>query len=220
METVLTTLLAQPSWAVYAVVGLVVLCETALVVGAVVPGETVAIAGGVSAALGQTDLATMVLLVAAAAVAGDAVGWRVGRSLGPRLLEHRWLDRHRRRVEQTRSSLAERGAPAVVVGRWTAFVRSVVPALAGSAGMPYRRFLAWDLVGAVSWAVVSVGVGAMAGESWARVEEWLGAWSVGMVAVVLVAVGVVVVARNARARTGHGTVATGRRRTVRAETTG
>jgi membrane-associated protein len=216
---VLTALLAQPSWAVYAVVGLVVLCETALVVGAVVPGETVAVAGGVSAALGQTDLAVMVLLVAAAALAGDAVGWRVGRSLGPRLLEHRWLDRHRHRVEQTQTSLVERGAPAVVVGRWTAFVRSVVPALAGSSGMPYRRFLPWDLVGAVSWAVVSVGAGAMAGESWARIEAWLGAWSLGMLAVVLTAVGAVILARHVRARTGRGASVGGRGDTVTTGTT-
>src|SRR6185295_18349027 len=70
----------------------------------VLPGETEAILGGVAASFGRVPLWTVLLVVVAAAIVGDSVGYEVGKKLGPRALEHRWLVKHRDRLEDARAS--------------------------------------------------------------------------------------------------------------------
>jgi membrane-associated protein len=191
VTSVLQQVLGEPAWLVYLVVGLVVLVEDALFVGFVVPGETAAVLGGVTVALGHTTLPAMLLVVVGGAVLGDSIGYEVGRHLGPRLLDHRALDRRRRRVEQARELLRRRGVVTVVVARWTAFLRAVVPALAGAAHMPYRRFLPANLASGALWGTVVVVAGLVAGRSYQQVERWLGAGSAAVVAAVVVVVALV-----------------------------
>jgi membrane-associated protein len=185
----LETLLDQDPWIILTVAGLVVFCECALLVGMVMPGETVAVLAGAAAALGRTSLVTVLLVVLAAAIIGDNVGYAVGRRVGPRL--HRRVSNpgRRKRLAGAEARLRLRGGPAVFIGRWTPFVRSVMPSLAGISGMPYGKFLAWDLLGAGSWAVGSVLAGYAAGKSYEQVVTWFG--TVGAVLLSAVAVGVV-----------------------------
>ena len=187
MTSVLEHVLGQPAWVVYVVVGLLVLAEDALFVGFVLPGETAAILGGVTVALGHTTLGAMVLVVVAGAVIGDSIGYEVGRHLGPRLLESRPLRARRHRVEQAQEQLRRRGVVTVVLARWTAFLRAVVPALAGAARMPYRRFLPANLISGALWGTVIVVAGMIAGQSYRKVEEWLGAGSAAVVALAVIA---------------------------------
>jgi membrane-associated protein len=95
-------------------------------------------------------LAGVILVVVVAAIVGDTVGYAVGRYAGPRVLELHILQRRRKRLDDARDFLARRGGVAVFLGRWVAFLRAVLPALAGSARMPYPRFLAWNAAGAWS----------------------------------------------------------------------
>jgi membrane-associated protein len=120
-----------------------------------VPGETVALLAGAAAKLGHVSLAG-VLIVVVAAIVGDTVGYEIGRHLGPRMLQWRVLARHRRRLADAQDFLARRGGGAAFLGRWTAFFRAVMPALAGTARMPYPKFLAWNA--AVVLAIVIVAV--------------------------------------------------------------
>jgi membrane-associated protein len=191
VSSVLEQILGQPAWLVYLVVGAVVLVEDALFVGFVVPGETAAILGGVTVALGRTDLAPMLLVVIGAAVVGDSIGYEVGHHLGPRLKENRLMRRHRTRVDQAEVLLRRRGVVTVFVGRWTAFLRAVVPALAGAARMPYRRFLPANVASGALWGTVVVVSGMLAGHSYRKVEQWLGTGSA-VVITVLVLVGLAV----------------------------
>jgi membrane protein DedA with SNARE-associated domain len=189
MSTLLERLLEVPTWIVLVVVGLVVFAEDALFVGFVLPGETAAIIGGVAARLGHVPLTGVLVTVAVAAVVGDTVGYEIGRHFGSRVLELKVLDKRRRRLDQAQEMLARRGGPAVFLGRWVAFFRAVMPALAGTARMRYPTFLAYNAAGGIAWAAVVVGVGYLAGESYARVEKLVGRGSaLVVVAVVLVAV--------------------------------
>lgn len=188
MSDLLTRVLNEPAWLVYLVVGLVVFAEDAFFAGFVVPGETAAILGGVSAGLGHTRLVWMFLVVCAAAIVGDSVGYEVGRTLGSRLFGHRSLARHARRVDAAHEFLRRRGGPAVFLGRWTAFFRAMLPALAGSARMPYAVFLRWNALGGIAWGVVVVLAGHMAGLGYRRVEHYLGTGAAVTVAVLLVIV--------------------------------
>lgn len=174
MDTLLALLLSQPAWVVYAVVGLVILLEGAVPAGMLLPGEATALLGGATVALGRSDLVPMVLVVVAAATLGDGIGFRVGVVTGTRVLQSRLLRSRRERIARLQDGLATRGAVALVAARWTAFVRTIVPALAGASGMPYRRFAPWNALGALTWGTTSVVLGALAGRSYAEVQTWLG----------------------------------------------
>ena len=188
MTGLLDQLLAAGPWVVLAVVGLVVFVEDALFVGFVIPGETAAILGGVAAQLGHVPLAAVIVTVVLAAVLGDSVGYEVGRHFGPRILQLRVLDKRRARLDDAQDFLARRGGMAVLLGRWVAFFRAVMPALAGAARMPYRTFLTFNAIGGILWGVVVVTAGYLAGSSYAQVEKAIGRDGA------LIAVGVVLLA--------------------------
>jgi membrane-associated protein len=158
----------------YVLVGAVVFVEDALFVGFVVPGETAAVLGGVAASLGGASLPVMMATVVAAAVVGDSVGYEVGRQLGPRLVESRMLRGRRERLDRARDFLARRGGTAVFLARFVAFFRAVMPALAGTAGMRYVKFLAYNAAGGIAWGVGVVLLGYLAGNSYAAIEHTVG----------------------------------------------
>jgi membrane protein DedA with SNARE-associated domain len=184
-------LLNAPGWVVLSLVGATVFAEDALFVGFVIPGETAAVLGGVAASRGHVALPAVLAVVLLAAVVGDTVGYEVGRHLGTRILRWEALERRRHRIDAARDFLSRRGGTAVFLGRWTAFFRAVMPALAGTARMPYRRFLVFNVAGGVTWGVTVVLVGYLAGASYVRIEKLLGRGAALVVAAVVVA-GVVV----------------------------
>ena len=184
-------LLGLHGFAVYGLVGLVVFAEDALFVGFVIPGETAAVLGGVAASVGHVSLPAMIAVVVGAAILGDTVGYEVGRHLGPRLLRTRLLARRGARIDAAREQLARRGGTAVFLGRFVAFLRATMPALAGTAGMPYPRFVAFNSAGGLIWGAAVVLVGYLAGNSYATVEKTFGrAVALIVLALALVAVGI------------------------------
>ena len=174
MTAFLDQVLGAAPWAVLLVVGLVVFAEDALFVGFVLPGETAAILGGVAAHRGHVAFVAVLAVVVVAAIVGDSVGYEVGRLIGPRVLASRLLERRRERIVQAQDFLARRGGWAVLLGRWVAFFRAVMPALAGVARMPYRTFLPFNAAGGIVWGAVVVTAGYLAGASYAAVEKALG----------------------------------------------
>jgi len=171
---ILDQILGAPAWLVLGIVGLIVFAEDALFLGFVIPGETAAILGGVAANRGHVPLAAVIAVVIVAAVAGDSVGYEVGKHAGPRILTWPILDRHRPRLQDAQDFLVRRGGTAVLLGRWVAFFRAVMPALAGTARMPYLKFLAFNAAGGILWGGAVVVAGYLAGASYAQVEKTVG----------------------------------------------
>ena len=186
MSGLVDRLLGTPGWAVLLIVGLIVFAEDALFVGFVLPGETVAVLGGVAAKFGHVSLMHVVGVVIGAAIIGDTVGYEVGRLVGPRIIAHRYLEPRRDRLESAQQFLVRRGGTAVFLGRWVAFFRAVMPALAGSARMPYRKFLFFNAAGGIVWGAVVVALGYAAGASYKSIEGYLGQGSAVLVAAVVV----------------------------------
>lgn len=140
---------------VYLVVFGFVFVESGLLIGFLLPGDSLLFAAGLVSATDGSGVSLTVLVVGVlvAAVAGDSVGYAIGARLGRPWLERRAardrLDaRHLRRAEAFYQRF---GWFAVVAARWIPWVRTFTPILAGAARMPYRRFLPANVVGAVVW---------------------------------------------------------------------
>lgn len=159
----------------YLVVAVLAALEASAFVGLFVPGELALLIGGYIAYEGRAELVPMMLAGVAGAIVGDSVGYEIGRRLGgsvrrsrlgQKVGEQRWT-----RAEQY---LVSKGGRAVFFGRFIGVLRALVPALAGVSRMPYRRFLFWNVLGAVVWAPAIVGLGYVAGGSYRRVEHYAG----------------------------------------------
>ena len=158
----------------YIVVFCLVFAEDALFVGFVIPGETAAVLGGVVASRGQVQLWLMIVLVVMAAITGDSTGYEVGKHFGPRLLKLKIFNRHRDQLDKAQDFLRRRGGSAVFLGRFTAFFRAVMPALAGTSRMPYGKFLAYNAAGGIVWGIGFVLLGFLAGNSYEAVAKAAG----------------------------------------------
>ncbi|MGI9158105.1 MAG: DedA family protein [Marmoricola sp.] len=191
----------SPFWLLL-VAGLLVFAEDAVFIGFLIPGETAAVLAGVATVIGRVPLSMAILTVVAAAIIGDSVGYEVGRSFfGPKLLRGKLLSRQRGRIAKAESFLRRRGGLAVFLGRFTAFLRAMMPALAGASRMRYRTFLLWNATGGIVWGTGFVVLGHVAGRSYHAVEKQVGhGVAIGLVVVV---VGLVVVWRRSSERDEH-----------------
>lgn len=158
----------------FTIVGCLVFAEDAVFIGFVFPGETAAVLGGVVASRGEVPLWGMVAVVVLAAVAGDTVGYELGKHLGPRLLDSGVMKNRRAALAKAQEFLRRRGGSAVFLGRFVAFFRAVMPALAGTSRMHYPRFLAFNAAGGLVWGAGFVLLGFFAGNSYEAVAKAAG----------------------------------------------
>ncbi|HEX9087242.1 MAG TPA: DedA family protein [Arthrobacter sp.] len=156
------------------IVGVLVFAEDALFVGFIIPGETAAVLGGVVASRGNVPVWAMMLLVVLAAITGDTVGYAIGKHLGPRFLSLKVMNRRRAKLQRAQDFLRRRGGLAVFLGRFVAFFRAVMPALAGTSRMHYPTFLAFNVAGGLVWGAGCVLLGFLAGNSYKAAVEAVG----------------------------------------------
>jgi len=182
----------------YALVGGLALGEAALFVGFVLPGETAVLLGGVLANQHRVSLVGMAAVAVLAAIVGDNVGYEVGRRFGTRLLQTRIFANRQAGLDRGRRILREKGGRAVFLARFTAFLRAVMPGLAGTARMPYLRFLLFNAAGGLIWAVGFTVLGYLAGAGYRRVEKISGWASGALLGVIVLAVVVLAIRRHRR----------------------
>jgi membrane protein DedA with SNARE-associated domain len=160
--------------------------------GVPVPEETVLIAGGFLAAHGLLDLEWVYAVAIASAVVGDCCGFAVGRTGGQHLLE-RLAGRFefvRNRIERLRTFFDQHGSKAVFMARFIAGARFLAGPMAGAAGMPFLRFLGWNIMGAMIWCSLMVTIGYLVGdEIWRAIGlvHWSARWIAGGAVLILVA---------------------------------
>jgi membrane protein DedA with SNARE-associated domain/membrane-associated phospholipid phosphatase len=138
----------------YVAVGVMAYLETGAFIGLVAPGETVVMAGGVVAGQGEIQLTPLIGLVWICAILGDTTSFYIGRRLG-----RGFLERHGPRVKITGERLKRvddyferHGGKTILIGRFIGLVRALAPFIAGSSGMPFRRFIPYSIVGTGLWA--------------------------------------------------------------------
>lgn len=141
-------------------------CETSLFVGLIVPGDSVVLFTA-TAGRGPGDWVLLVLAVVAGSLAGETVGFVIGRFFGPRLrvsrIGRRVGERHMLRAERW---LDRRGGIAILLSRFLPVMHALIPVTVGASDYPYRRFIAWTAPACVAWAAIYVSVGQAAGSSY------------------------------------------------------
>jgi membrane-associated protein len=155
VDSLLRPLLDAPPVVVYLVCALVITAKTALLPGIVLPTLSTLLLMGFLAERGTLHLGLAWVVAVAAAVLGDQLAYLEGRRWGPRLSRRVG----RKRWERAETAVARYGVPAVIAGRCLAGLRTLVPRVAGSAAMPYRRFAAGSVAAAVLWASAELLVG-------------------------------------------------------------
>ena len=186
----LQPLLSLHGWPAYALVGLLVFAEAAVMLGFVFPGETAAILGGVLASKGGVNLEGILVVVVVCAIVGDSVGYAVGERWGRQLLQLGPLKKRQKGIDTALDQLSRRGPLAVFVGRFSAFLRAVIPGLAGLSSMHYRTFLWANAAGGLCWGVLYVLLGYFVGQSVEKVSGYASDVILGLILVAIVVLAV------------------------------
>jgi membrane protein DedA with SNARE-associated domain len=172
-----------------ALAGLAMVLETSILIGLVVPGDTIVLV----AAIGVTSWVQGIMLgvaVVAGALIGESLGFWLGRWAGPHIRTS-WLGRRIGEKNWVRSEryLLRRGGIAIFLSRFLPVLHSLVPLTVGMSGYAYRRFLAWTLPACVLWASIYVSLAAGAAGGYKELSQrvhYAGYVFVGIIVVVLV----------------------------------
>jgi membrane protein DedA with SNARE-associated domain len=163
--------------------------EAAAFVGFVLPGETSLLIGGVLAHSGVWNVWLFLGCAIIAAIAGDSVGYEIGKHLGPRIKENafgRFVGEKRWKLAQAIFDRYHGGA--IFFGRAQALLRALVPALAGMNKVPYRTFIKWNAAGGIVFSTIVVLLGYEFANSLATLEKYLRYWAILFLALVVVIV--------------------------------
>jgi len=178
-----------PPWLVLLVAFALPAAEASIFAGVIFPGEIAIVIAGVLAHDHKLPLWLVIVVGTAGAVLGDSVGYEVGARYGDRLLAK--LPRRLvkpEHLESGRALLRRRGGWAVLIGRFAAALRALVPGLAGNSRLPYRTFLPFNIVGGLAWVTMSALIGYVAGASYQAAEHRLSLVSGGLLALIVVAI--------------------------------
>ncbi|WP_422882666.1 DedA family protein [Pantoea agglomerans] len=153
----LAELVAQYGIWIYAILFLILFCETGLVVTPFLPGDSLLFVAGALAALPGNDLNVhvMVALLVVAAVLGDAVNYTIGRLFGERLFSNPNSKIFRRsHLDKTHAFYARHGGKTIILARFVPIVRTFAPFVAGMGHMSYRHFALFNVTGALLWVLL------------------------------------------------------------------
>lgn len=150
----LAMLVAEYGAWVYAILFLIVFCETGLVVTPFLPGDSLLFVAGAIAAAGGMHIGLLIVLLIIAAVLGDAVNYAVGAWCGPRVFK--WENSrffNRTAFDRTHAFYEKHGGKTIIIARFMPLIRTFAPFVAGVAQMSYPRFAMFNITGAIIWVV-------------------------------------------------------------------
>ncbi len=147
----------------YAILVLIIFCETGLVVLPLLPGDSLLFAAGTFAALGDLNPWLLNGLLVIAAIVGDTVNYWIGKAVGPRAFSGNVRFLKRDYLERTQRFYDRHGGKTIILARFVPIVRTFAPFVAGVGTMNYPRFLLYNVVGAVVWVTLFVWLGYLFG---------------------------------------------------------
>ena len=186
LDQTVATFAAQYGEWLYALLFLVIFAETGLVVCPFLPGDSILFIAGTVVAVADLNVHVLAIVLIAAAVLGDSVNYAVGHYIGPKAFhrpDSRWF--RQEYLRRTQTFYDKYGGVTIIIGRFVPIIRTFAPFLAGVAGMSYRRFLSYNVVGGCLWIGLLVYAGYLFGNiPW--VKDNLSLIVVGIVVVSLI----------------------------------
>jgi membrane-associated protein len=162
-QTVASLATQYGAW-LYAILFVVIFAETGLVVCPFLPGDSILFIAGTVVAAAGLDVHVLAVVLIVAAVLGDSVNYGVGHYIGPKAFhrrDSRWF--RQEYLRRTQAFYERYGAVTIIIGRFVPIIRTFAPFLAGVAGLSYRRFLSYNVIGGCLWIGLLVYAGYLFG---------------------------------------------------------
>ncbi len=161
-------------WGGYTALVAIVFCETGLLVGFFLPGDSLLITAGLVAAAGTLDIWWLNLFLMAAAIVGDSVGYAIGYRTGPRIFTREdSLLFNRRHLIRTREFYERYGGKTIVIARFVPIIRTFAPVVAGVGQMRYRRFVFYNVFGGIGWVASMTWAGYLLGSLIPNISRYI-----------------------------------------------
>ncbi len=159
IDRYLEVIVVEYGYWIYALLILVVFCETGLVVTPFLPGDSLLFAAGALAALGALNIWVLWGSLLIAAIVGDAVNYRIGKFLGIKPFTADAKIFKLKYLEKTEAFYERHGGKTIILARFIPIVRTFAPFVAGASQMCYRRFGFYNIAGALLWTTSMLGAG-------------------------------------------------------------
>lgn len=164
--THLSSIAAQYGIWIYAILFLIIFCETGLVVTPFLPGDSMLFAAGSIAALGQMNVHALALILIIAAILGDAVNFHIGKTAGAKLFANPDSKVFKQSyLRRTEDFYAKYGGKTIILARFIPIIRTFAPFVAGMGHMHYPRFLRYNAIGGIVWVVFFLYLGYFFGQT-------------------------------------------------------
>lgn len=155
-------------------IAVIIFSETGLLLGFVLPGDTLLLSAGVFAASGKLNLASVIAVVALAAIAGDNTGYHIGHRLGRKLFHKPDSVIFRKEyIDRTEAFYEKYGSKTMLVAHFLPVIRAFIPVTAGAAHMPYGQFAVFDAIGDIVWTVIMTLLGYFVASRIPNIEHYI-----------------------------------------------
>jgi len=156
--------LKQPGvmWAAFVAVNLIIFTETGLLIGFLLPGDSLLVVTGIVARSADWPVVPLTLSLCVAAIVGDTVGYAIGAKAGPAIFnrpQSRFFKRDH--LLAAKAYYEKHGGKTIIIARFIPLIRTFVPVVAGAAKMNYRSFLMFNVFGGIGWIVSMISIGYM-----------------------------------------------------------
>ena len=143
----------------YAILFIIIFMETGVVVTPFLPGDSLLFAAASFAALGNLNIGILFVLLLVAAILGDASNYHIGKTIGSKLIEKDTRFIKKKHIDKTNSFYEKYGGKTIIIARFVPIVRTFAPFVAGIGDMHYKKFLAFNAIGATLWVSIALGAG-------------------------------------------------------------
>ena len=154
---------------IYPIVFVSAFAESTPILGTLTPGTLFFLLFGYTASINSINLALIILVGTIGAVLGDMFGYLLGKYASA------WMIRHKKilkevHIEQGRTFFSAHGGKSILIGRFVGPIRPIVPLIAGSIGVSFRKFMFWNILGAFLWATLYITLGSFFGAYARQIE--------------------------------------------------
>lgn len=167
------------------IIMLIIFAESGMLVGFFLPGDTLLFSAGILAAGGALPLWWTIAAIAAAAIAGDNVGYQIGKSLGPKLFKKDSVVFRHEYIMRAEAFYEKHGSKTMLLAHFVPLVRTFVPVTAGAGKMNRRQYIAFDAIGCASWAISTTLIGYYLGTKVPGIEKYMEPVLLGIIVIFL-----------------------------------